>query len=791
MRGVALEPLEERKMLDAAYINEIYIDPPGGSDSTYEYIELRGTPGMSLDNMYLIVVENENDQFNLGGAGEVERVIDLTGLTMGSNGFLIAQPAGGYAYDIAPGTTEISYSGVLENSGGTFMLIKNDGGPGNAPYVDDITPLDLDVGNDGLDVPTGRADWEIVDSIGIHCESDEPFYGILYGAINFGPGASPKTETYTGNYYQSERAESGLFEIEYVGRWGNSTGSTPNDWHIANLTDDAPYTGMGDFRQSAEPHGSTNVESNQNVPYGTNLTNTLGAPNLVSPTDVYINEIFFDPPASGDSIYEYIELRGTPNMSLDNYYLMFVENENDVFNTGHAGEVERVIDLNGYSVGSNGFVIVRQTGGYNYSVAPGTTELTYDGVIENSGFTAMLIKNNGGAGSAPYVDDLNPIDLDTGNDGLDVASGNIEWDIKDSIGIHSESDEPEYGILYGAVNFGPGPSPLTEAYTGNYYQSLRPNQSNFEIEYVGRWGNSTGSDEQDWHVSNLTDDTPFTNMGDFRQSADPHGSTNVESNHGVPYGTNITGTLGAPNYPFVATSIVGRHIFYNQSMFDGQNPAVTSADDNAIATDKSPYFPGGGIAPTSSMTSFQKGINGIMVDIAGTHGAITDADFVFKVGANNTPSTWAAAPAPATISVRAGAGVSGSDRVEIVWANNTIQKTWLEITVKGNDAAGGFNTNTGLAASDTFYFGNIIGDTFLLSPPTVAVVNATDEIHARSNGGFPAAVTNAFDFDRNGFVNASDQIIARVNGFFLTRINITNPPAAPAAAPATARHGYR
>ena len=63
---------------------------------------------------------------------------------------------------------------------------------------------------------------------------------------------------------------------------------------------------------------------------------------------------------------------------------------------------------------------------------------------------------------------------------------------------------------------------------------------------MGRWGNSTGSDPSDWHVSNLTDNSlsGFTDMGDWRQSADPHGSTNVESNQGVPYGTIINRYAG-------------------------------------------------------------------------------------------------------------------------------------------------------------------------------------------------------------------------------------------------------
>ena len=81
------------------------------------------------------------------------------------------------------------------------------------------------------------------------------------------------------------------FEVEYIGRWGDSTGQTAADWHIANLTDRAAagYQGTGDFRQSGNPHpanattppaNNQTLETSKDVPYRTNLTNTLGASNL-------------------------------------------------------------------------------------------------------------------------------------------------------------------------------------------------------------------------------------------------------------------------------------------------------------------------------------------------------------------------------------------------------------------------------------------------------------------------------------------------------------------------------
>jgi hypothetical protein len=86
------ETLEDRKLL-AAYINEVYVDPPGGAgDSNFEYIELRGTPSGSLDDHFLIIVENEGPDLG-NNPGEVEMIFDLDGLSFGTNGFLVLRPA--------------------------------------------------------------------------------------------------------------------------------------------------------------------------------------------------------------------------------------------------------------------------------------------------------------------------------------------------------------------------------------------------------------------------------------------------------------------------------------------------------------------------------------------------------------------------------------------------------------------------------------------------------------------------------------------------------------------------
>jgi hypothetical protein len=240
---------------------------------------------------------------------------------------------------------------------------------------------------------------------------------------------------------------------------------------------------------------------------------------------------------------------------------------------------------------------------------------------------------------------------------------------------------------------------------------------------------------------------------------------------------NITLMADLSAYRTQILSIVGvadRNIFYNESVFDGNNAAINALDDAAIATDKSAYVAGSGLASTANVTSYTNGINGIMIDLASTHGTISAADFSFKVGTNNSPSTWSVAPAPASISVRPGAGIGGTDRLEIVWANGVIANQWLEVIVKGNDSLGGFNTNTGLAASDVFFWGNRIADSLTSAGINTFDTNTLDAGPAFGTLGGSKPVTDAYDYNRDGIVSTFDAAAVFTNLGSLTRINIVS-----------------
>ncbi|MEM6312455.1 MAG: hypothetical protein AAF743_00090, partial [Planctomycetota bacterium] len=210
------------------------------------------------------------------------------------------------------------------------------------------------------------------------------------------------------------------------------------------------------------------------------------------------------------------------------------------------------------------------------------------------------------------------------------------------------------------------------------------------------------------------------------------------------------GNVGVP-----AATFVDAYVFYNNSVFDGDDPAANAADDGAIAPDKQPLR-NGQRAFFTNYTSFDRGLNGIMIDIAdlpvGT--SLGVGDFNFVVGNNNNPGTWADAPDPTSIRVRRGAGFDGSDRVTLVWPDNAIENKWLGVTVLATNA-------TGLTDPVTFYFGNAIGE--VGNRNTDAQVTALDLGQIRSAPTDDADTRSFFDIDRDGDVDDDDVAIAAAN----------------------------
>ncbi len=247
-----------------------------------------------------------------------------------------------------------------------------------------------------------------------------------------------------------------------------------------------------------------------------------------------------------------------------------------------------------------------------------------------------------------------------------------------------------------------------------------------------------------------------------------------------PGGSYVSSPGGEVYQDPVPSEVNWRGTFYNNSKYDDFQPSVGGHDNGAaMPLDKIVLLPGGGPATFDNLTSYSNGINGILVDLNGIHGSVTADDFELRVGNNNAPSEWATAPAPRSVTVFHEAGSGSSDRVELIWDDGTIVNQWLEVTMLAD-------SDTGLAAPYTFYFGNAIGNTGWGDSVSNARVNAIDEGSTRNNpetlsNNIP--LTNVYDFNRDGRVNAIDEAIARNNASnsatVVKYLDLSAPPAEP------------
>jgi hypothetical protein len=210
--------------LAGIYINEVLFNPPG-TDAPNEYIELRGTANSAIPaGTYLVAVEGDAAD----NPGDVQTIIHLSGLSFGSNGFLVLLQNGN-TYTTDAGATVVTstttgFGGLpggiwsadsaatdIEDSSVTFMLIQT----GVAPTLTD----DIDSNDDGLTNGSTFAGWSVRDSISAMNGSAN---ARAYGAFSFRNSAG------SGTGLGGEVIVS--FIPSYLGRIGDSTGSTAADW---------------------------------------------------------------------------------------------------------------------------------------------------------------------------------------------------------------------------------------------------------------------------------------------------------------------------------------------------------------------------------------------------------------------------------------------------------------------------------------------------------------------------------------------------------------------------------
>ncbi len=315
----------------------------------------------------------------------------------------------------------------------------------------------------------------------------------------------------------------------------------------------------------------------------------------------------------------------------------------------------------------------------------------------------------------------------------------------------------KYGISIETQVFGPYDGALNNA--GERFQLLSPDEPEAETGLVPYL---------------LVDEVNYDKLAPWPVDADGSGDS-LQRRGSTLFGNDWASWTAAPPTPGtvpLTPQIAGRYVFYNHSIYDGNQAAAGPRDDDAMAPDKQALLPGT-TATFANYTNYSRGINGIMVDIADSVGTPTVDDFRFKLGNNSFPASWELAPAPASVTVRPGAGTNGSDRVTIIWADHAIEKEWLEVAVLSTG-------NTGLPGNDVFYFGNAIGESG--DSAGDAKVNAFDMLGARDNQrNFlnPAPIDFEYDFDRSARVDAVDMLIARNNPtHFLNALRLITVPAA-------------
>lgn len=197
-------------------------------------------------------------------------------------------------------------------------------------------------------------------------------------------------------------------------------------------------------------------------------------------------------------------------------------------------------------------------------------------------------------------------------------------------------------------------------------------------------------------------------------------------------------------------SVVNRQLFYGNSAWGTASVPNTPG----VAGNKVAKLPGTGPATFENVSSYSRGINGIYIDVQGLCGTPTAADFAFRCGNTTSIANWSVVPPEPTISVLAGQGSNGSDRIRLDWADNAIPtKNWLQVTVKATPA-------TGLPADDVFYFGSLIGETGDGSPATRFTVTSTDYNAVYNNRNTTPVmnreITDLYDMDRSKNVNSTD-----------------------------------
>lgn len=266
------------------YINEIMVSPPG-TDTSNEYIEIRGVANATIPaDTYLIQIEGDGES----NPGDIESnssssngcflvdgvtpcpqggIIDLSGLTLGSNGILVILRSN-HPYTIDPDAATLFdvTDGELEDQSHTFFLVNTNGN--GAPSTND----DIDADDNGEIDTAYTSIWTFLDGISFADDDGAPNNEFAYADVIFAESAIVPTLMRPA----SATVISTVVQFDYAARIGNSTGNVVND------TANSDWVG-GDMPSGNLPNWllGSNSSSVRTVPEsweGSEL-NHIGSPN--------------------------------------------------------------------------------------------------------------------------------------------------------------------------------------------------------------------------------------------------------------------------------------------------------------------------------------------------------------------------------------------------------------------------------------------------------------------------------------------------------------------------------
>jgi Domain of unknown function (DUF4347)/Bacterial Ig domain/RTX calcium-binding nonapeptide repeat (4 copies) len=320
---------------------------------------------------------------------------------------------------------------------------------------------------------------------------------------------------------------------------------------------------------------------------------------------IYINEILFNPPGA-DSPNEYIELRGTPGATIPTgTYLVGIEGD---AGSSNPGDVQNIFDLSGKTFGSNGFLVLLQKSN-TYSVNSSANKLTNSGTgngwgnggtssishngdsqteIENASASFLLIQT----GFAPSLSD----DIDSNDDGTPDGSVYSSWTVLDSVAVLDGSSATDRA--YGSIVFRKGTN-------GTAQSGATVVNTSFEAGYVGRWGDSTGSEATDWvaAVDNFGGSAPNWTLGTGSNSPSPGVFAGQALNH-----------IGATNFTAIPRNTA-------PTLNNTGNPTLTAINED--------------ISDSANVgTRVTDLISGLITDADG------DPKAIAITGVNNTNGKW-------------------------------------------------------------------------------------------------------------------------------------------------------